>query len=155
MNNLGFLKILLPVFIIVAILPFFIVFLSKPINVRFNSQASKQPNLRIWFEPKEIESKVGVPVTIRVVSEFESDASDILSKLEFGILSDSKSVLVNPITVSFKKPFSGKTTIGEITVTGRSEGEAHISLIEESIRTNFDKDSVKIISTPAFVKFVE
>jgi hypothetical protein len=153
-KGLGFLKIFFPLFFIVAVLPFFLILLSKPLQLGFSSQASDKPTLRVWFEPKDVEAQKGSKVSLSIVAEFESQ-KDILANLTFGVSSTTKSVSISPVSFSYSQPFQGKAQIGDVSITSRSVGDVTVSILEQSLRTNFDRDHVTVVTSPATVHFIE
>ena len=125
------LRIFLPVFVLAAMLPFFIAFVVSPPKVNFFTNADTPPELRVWLEPADIISSVGRETKLEVYAQFDSD-SKLVPEISFDIRANGK-VNISPLNMTYHTPFRGKVHIGTVSVTPKSVGESIISVPKDSI----------------------
>jgi hypothetical protein len=132
----------LPVFLLAAFLPFLIGLVIVPPKIGFLTRADTDAELRVWFEPANIVMTNGSEAELAVVANFEADNKLIpeigLSFRTLGGISLSSSNLTRSI------PFSGKVTIGKVTVRATDKGRGVVSIPVETIKITAFEDPLKI-----------
>ncbi|QQS39039.1 hypothetical protein IPM62_00255 [Candidatus Woesebacteria bacterium] len=142
----SFTKKLLPVFLLAAILPAFIFFITTPPNLRFSPQAQSDAELRLWFEPGNVVVSRGNEVDLKVIAMFESD-SLIIPSIAINIASNG--IITKNQTIDYQRPFKGQVELGVVTVLAEESGNISVEIPLEDIQiTAFDKP-LQIFSSPA------
>lgn len=146
---LSVVKRFFPVFMLSAILPFFLMFVVNPPQLGFFTQADAAPVLRVWFEPSKVVSSAGHDVVLKVFASFDSD-SLLIPESEFKISSSGQAVLLND-TLSYPKPFKGQVELGEVRVRTLSPGQAFVSISPEDIELKLVDEKVEILPSSATI----
>ena len=142
------LKRLLPVFILAALLPGFIYFVSTPPDVRFSTRANTDGVLRIWLEPSQSVASVDKSLSFEVVGRFEG-GDGIIPSLSVEARSDG--LLLFTPTVSHKRPFAGEVVLGTIEAQTEKSGVYQVTLPEELVEVVAYDKPLSIVTTGATV----
>lgn len=143
----GSFKKLMPVFILAALLPGFIYFVSAPPDLRFSTRANTDGVLRVWLEPSQTVSSVDKSLSFQVVGKYEGDGiipSVVLETRSNGLL------LFTP-TVTHKRPFAGEVVLGTIEAQTEKSGVYEITIPEELVEVVAYDEPLSVITTGATV----
>jgi len=139
----------LPLFLLVAVLPFLIGLVVSPPNIGFFTKADEPSSLRIWIEPANVIISPGKTVELLVVAEFEGD-NKLIPEISLN-LATRGGVMITGDTINYSIPFSGKTEIGRVFVKGVTSGEAIVSVLRDSIKVTAFDGELKIATADANV----
>ncbi|RJR30114.1 hypothetical protein C4564_00965 [Candidatus Microgenomates bacterium] len=142
-------RLFLPVFLLSAILPFFLMFVLNPPKLGFFTQADTAPVLRIWFTPSKIVSSQGRDVELKVYASFESDGL-LLPEVDFRLVSSGQVVLLSD-SLKYPRPFRGEIEAGVIKVRTLAPGVAIVSIDPEDVKLGFLDTKVEIKTSPATI----
>ncbi len=141
------LKRLAPLFVLSAMLPLFIFFISSPADVKFLTKANNDSELRVWIEPAHVVTRPNTSIELRVYANFESDTK-LLPGITFSAFSDTLDVEGD---ISYLRPFNGKVELGTISAISPSEGVFTITIPEDSIETTAFDAPLVIKTSPSTV----
>lgn len=131
-------------FLLAAVLPVLLIGFQSG-QFTFFSQASKQPELRIWFEPSSIVVEMGEEVSVKVVAEFIEN-----NKLVTGILANvtgDSNLNIDPQNFAYTVPFQGRSVVAEINFVPSVPGTYTVDLENVDIQTPL-KDPVQLVTSP-------
>ena len=141
-------KRLTPLFLLAAILPLFLFFISSPADVKFLTRASRESELRIWFEPSQIVSRTNSPIELKVFANFESES--LMPGVELVAQSDDLQVQGE---VTYLKPFNGQIEIGTVSVmTGSEIGIFEVQIPSELVSPTAFEGELDIITSSATIR---
>lgn len=146
-QTLGFgrlLKKLTPVFVLAAILPVFLIVALSPPDLKFLTRADSDAELRIWFEPAQIVTSPGKSTTLKVYAQFESD-SHVLPGVSFRPISNGVQLQGE---ISYLKPFNGEIELGEIQVIATTSGSFEVMIPQDMVETAYTNPLV-VVTSPA------
>ena len=136
----------LPVFLLAAILPVMIAFVSAPPDVRFLTRADTDPLLRVWIEPAVNIMKVSGETDLTVFAQFESETK-LVPELIVN-LSASAPVSLSESVVAYRKPFRGKVEVSRITASSSDAGEFLIDIPVSGISITAYDGPIEIKTSP-------
>lgn len=123
--------LVIPIFVLSAVLPFFLAYVISPSALNFSSTATERPELRIWFTPSRIAAHPGENVVLTVKASYDGSEQLVPSiRVQF----DSDSVDLGSTSIFYQKPFRGEVTLGTVTVTPKSVGSAVVTIPKDSVR---------------------
>jgi|GEM_PF-3431737 len=134
---LDFIKKFLPVFVLFFFLPFLVMLVMRPSELRFIGRADQNDELRMWLEPSTVVMESGDSTTLKVVASFEHE-SRVIPALTYKVVPVG---FLKPDRMDFRyqKPFRGQVTLGEVVITGLQAGDFEVSIPKESIEVeNYD-----------------
>lgn len=137
-------KNFLPVFVLAAMLPFFIGFVVAPPDIDFFTRADSASSLRVWLEPSNIVMSSGSQTTLTVVASFESETK-LIPEISFDVVG-SESLAISNSKIVYSIPFSGRVELGEVTVSAAESGKAEVIIPEDSIVVNAFDGPLEITS---------
>lgn len=138
-------KRLTPLFVLSAVLPLFLFFVSSPADLKFLTRADRAAELRVWLEPANIVAHPNDTIELKVFANFESD-----TKLLPGITLTATSVGIPVVgEITYLRPFNGKVELGTITATPSLIGMYEIIIPEESIQVTAFDDPLLIKTSTA------
>jgi hypothetical protein len=139
-----FIKKILPVLFLVAILPVTYGFFIKPNLINFSPQADQIPQLSVWFEPANVIVKKGEEVELTAYAEFEG-GTKVINKLNVKLEPDPF-LNIEPLNLDLSTPFRGKVVLGKVRATSNISGKYSLSIPNNAI-TVTDSDIVPEITT--------
>jgi hypothetical protein len=143
-NIPSFFKRFSPLFALSALIPIFVFLLSPEGSI--TSIRADERELRVWYEPKLVNLKIGQEAKVNVIAEFVNQKT-LLTNLDMQINSDP-GLSINPNKLSYTKPFRGRVIVGEISIKADQLGTYQLnSNILNSTTAN--NDEIKKIVAPA------
>lgn len=147
-KTMGFLRRLLPVFLLAAILPAVLYFVSMPPDLRFSPRADSESELRIWLEPAQVISSPNRQVTLSVKALFESESLLIPS---ITVVAESDGLEVGN-KLEYLRPFKGQVELGEMTITTSESGSFVVDIPTEKVEITAFTAPLTIITSPARIQ---
>ncbi len=144
---LGSLKLFLPVFVLSALLPVFMMAMMNPGTTRVLTRADENAQLRIWMEPKTVITGPGQPVELTIVSSL--DTQGLLPPPIEVTLSSSEEVDIDNTEITFLEPVVGKATLGIVSVQAYTPGTYTINVSNDSVLVPNLATPLQILSSPA------
>ncbi len=137
-----FLKRLIPVFFLSAILPMFLFLVSFPSDLQFLTRAGKKPELRIWTEPSQILVDKNRELELNVYAQYESES--LLPGVSLIAKSDGLDVSGD---ITYLKPFRGQVKLGTLIVnSGSQSGKFVIAIPGDSVEIAALNSPLEIIT---------
>lgn len=119
--------------IVAAVLPVVLFGALNRDKVLFLIGASTQLELSIWLEPAEVITDVGVPVEFTVLAEY-GEPNRLVPQVVVRVVGSGE-VEISPDNVSYMQAFSGRVSLGKVTVVALKRGKFEVGLDPASIDT--------------------
>jgi hypothetical protein len=130
-----------PLFVIAAILPYIL-------NVAFSyTSAARSNEVRIWFEPESIVTKINQPTTVAVMAGFDDDTR-LIGAVNATIAASSQ-LSLSQNHIAYTTPFRGNVELTKLTFTPNSPGTYTIDVPRQTTTTSLS--DMNIITTPVTV----
>jgi hypothetical protein len=143
-------KIYLSLIVISAILPAVLWAVISGKTTSLTSRASQGAEMRIWFEPANSQIISGKSVKIQIIASFDDPGKIIpYAKIKVSV---PEQIWVDENTVEYTQPFSGRTSLGEINVTGNAPGKYVLNIADNDINTSLV--NLDVITFPAIINVV-
>ncbi len=137
---------LFPLVFVVAVLPALVVLTASFKSLSLSSSAKGGSQLRLFFEPKIVTTKVNEPVKLRLTAAY--DTGDKLASGFSAVLTGDSSLKIFPQRVEHKLPFRGRVFGETIEVIPQRSGTFTLEIpVDQVVSGTADMQVVTIPAT--------
>lgn len=137
------LKRFAPVFLLALALPFLMTIVLTPSNLRFQTEATGESELRIWLEPANVIMSNGEDATLSVFAQYDGDM--LVPEINFEVHADGP-VSIAESSYKYATPFSGRVELAKINISAFEEGRALVLIPADKVSLTAFTLPVKIIT---------
>jgi hypothetical protein len=142
--------VLFPVFLVVALLPTLVVLTSGSRSLNLFTRAAGTSQLRLFFEPTTVITRVNQPAKLTLSAGFDS-GSKIIPGFS-ATFSQDKSISVYPARIEYKTPFRGRVFAESIEVIAATVGTYKLEIPAEMVITNMSDVEVRTVPATIIVQ---
>lgn len=146
-RSIKFLKSYLPLFVIALFLPFLLFFTMNSRSFNISSRADSSHDIRVWLDPTSYEMRAGESYKLTIMASTQNN--DLVHGIKI-IIPKVEGLAITPTEITYPAAFSGRTKLGEVTITAIRNGNYSISLPPQAITTGVE--NANVTTSPANVQ---